>query len=67
MSGNVSLIDGHIDEEVKKMTVKELIDYLYKCNMDYEVYIDGQGLDSSIIEEIKDITDEKQSRVVIYV
>jgi hypothetical protein len=48
------------------MTVKELIDYLYKCNMDYELYINNEEVTSPIIEEIRDVTDENNSRVVIY-
>ena len=64
MSGSVSLIDGHIDEVEKKMTVNELINYLYKCNMDYEVLING--CDKIIrIDEIKVITDDSESIVAI--
>lgn len=49
------------------MTVKELIDLLYKCNMNYEVRINDQDIDTITIEEIKSVTDENNSRVSIWV
>lgn len=49
------------------MTVNELINYLYLCNMNYEVRINDQDIDTITIEEIKSITEENSSHVNIWV
>lgn len=46
------------------MKVKELIDLLYQCNWDYEVFIDYSS-PITTVEEYKVITDPEENRVSI--
>lgn len=47
------------------MKVRELIDYLYKCNPEYEIVFQCYDSDNIIIEETTCVTDENDNRVVI--
>ena len=44
------------------MTVKELIDFLYKCDWDYEVYIDYSS-PLTTVEQYKVVTEPERNRV----
>lgn len=47
------------------MKVREFIEFLSKCNPDFDVYINGDEVNPTI-EEIRDITDESSNRVSIW-